>query len=307
MYCYFLCDTPCAVKADGVYLGIASKNLTFFESERSFLEFIPLNGAFCACNVFFDCKRPVSGKNAQIIDLYGGFLIIPQFLRKTDNDFKMVGRRSFPFSRAVTATCYNQGGIKLCISKENDFLIEPLPFIPRDVRFETCSFSGKEYLVAVCICDKTEILAFEVSEKITLAFKNLCDGYSFNKNSVTTLENKNDVLKHTLSSTWQFGERVTLKNYTITRKRQPFTLPSELIPIAFFEEIFIDGDVAEFLCPELKQRAEELKEFLGNFTRILPPPHFKNDSLVTLIYDNRAEYASVTLQNGLVANVTLDC
>ena len=305
MYCYFLCDVPCAVKLDGEFVGVASKNLSFVEKERCFLEFIPLDDCFEKTYLLFDKKHPVSTKNVKIIDLYGGFLIIPSFSRKVDADFKMIGRKTFPFSQAVSVICYSQGGIKLCVCKENDFFIEPIPFLPSDIRFETCVSNGNEYLAVICISNKTEILVFNVKSKINLAFKNLCDGYSLVGNTITTLEHRPSVLGHSLSSTWLFEDKVTLKNYTISRSKQVFSLPEKLLPIAFFEELLIDGNVEEFLSPELKPRANELKEFLGDFKRVLPPPHFKDDDLVTLLYADKVEYARIDTNGGLISNLTI--
>ena len=94
-----------------------------------------------------DKTTPKNCPNGQIIDLYGGFLIIPYFVRRATSDFKMIGKRTFNLTRPVTVTCYSQGGVKLCTQKDNDFLIEGLPFIPKDVKFECCSFSGKEYFI----------------------------------------------------------------------------------------------------------------------------------------------------------------
>ena len=305
MYCYFLCDTPCAIKSNGEFVGVASKNLTFIECDNAFIEFIPINDSFEKTHILFDKSNPISTKSVQLIDLYGGFLFIPKFFRRVDGDFKMIGRKTFSLDKLVTVTCYCQGGIKLCISKEDDFFIESLPFIPNDVRFETCSSNGNLYLAIICISDKTEILVFNVTGKIALVFKNLCDGYSFDKNTLTTLESKRDTLRHSVTSTWLFSDTVTLKGYTITRQKQSYALPEKLLPIAFFEELLIDGDVSDFLSPELKPRASELKEFFGDFKRVLPPPHFKEDDLVTLLYEDKVDYARITTLGGLITNLTI--
>lgn len=305
MFCYILCQTPCAVKADGVYVGVASKNYTFLECDRCFLEFTPLDDSFAPISVLFDKNHPTSTKNVRIIDLYGGFLVFPQFFRKVDGEFKLLGKKHFSNLGNANAFCYNQGGIKLCISSNDDFWVESLPFQPNEVRFEACSENGSTYLFAFCISDKTEILGFKLGKDLTQAFKNLCDGYSLEKNEITTFEKKNDVLKHSITSTWQFGESVRLKNYVITRIREPFSLPQKLFKIAFFEELLLSGDTQAFLSPELKPRADELKEFLGDFTHVLPPPHFKDDDLVTLLYSDKVEYAKVEINNGLITNLAL--
>ena len=305
MYCYFLCDVPCAVKVDGAFIGVASKNLSFIESDKCFLEFIPLDESFDKVCLLFDKSRPISAKNTKIIDLYGGFLLIPQFFRKTSGEFKLIDKKAFDLPTPALATYFNQNGAKLCISKENDFFVEAIPFTPNEVKFDACSANGNVYLIAICVANRTEILAFKIADKISLAFKNLCDGYSLSKNLLTTVERRNDVLRHTICSTWQFGDNVKLKGYRVAREKQPYALDERLFAIAFFEELLIGGDLSQFLCPELNARASEIKEFIGEFTRVLPPPHFIGDDLVMLLYNDKIEYAKVSLSNGLINNISI--
>lgn len=305
MYCYFLCDVPCAIKVNGAFIGVASKNLSFIECDKCFLEFIPLDEGFDKICFLFDKARPISSKNTKIIDLYGGFLLIPQFFRRTDGEFRLIDKKAFDLPIPTLVTYFNQNGHKLCISKENDFYVEAIPFTPNEVKFDACMHNGNQYLVAICIANRTEVLAFKISDKISLAFKNLCDGYSFSKNQLSTLEKKNDLLGHTIYSTWQFDDSVKLKSYKTSYERQPFTLPEKLFAFAFFEEVIIGGDLSQFLSPALNARSHEIKEFLGDFTRVLPPPHFADDDLIALLFADKIEYAKVSITNGLISNLVI--
>ena len=94
-------------------------------------------------------------------------------------------------------------------------------------------------------------------------------------------------------------------NFTVTRRRQIYTLDEKLIPYAFFEELLCGGDVSDFLSPKLKPRAKDFKEFAVDFWAVLPPPNFVGQSLVTLLYKDKIEYADVKLNNGLIENVIL--
>ncbi|MBQ4098649.1 MAG: hypothetical protein IJC87_00800 [Clostridia bacterium] len=305
MLYYFLCATPCAVKLNGEYVGKASENFCFLEFDEGFLEFIPLDQTFFPVSLFLDKTAQNNFQNAQIIDLYGGFLIIPAFSKKISSDFKVISKHSFSLSKPISVSCYNHGGVKLFLSNGDDFFIDGLPFCPEKVTYESCSYKGVEYVVAVCIAKRTLILGYSVSGKITPVFKNVCDGYGFENNYITTLENKNDLLCHSISSKWAFKEDVKLTSFTISTKRSPFSLPEKLLPYAFFEEFLIGGDVTTFLSPRLKDRAEDLKEFLGDFKQVLPPPHFKSDDLVTLLYNDKVEYAKVEISRGVIENVII--
>ena len=306
MFCYLSSATPCAVKVNGEFVGKATVNLSFLDLEQAFLEFVPLDQALAPVCYFFDKKQPVSTKNMQIIDLYGGFLLAPKFIRQSQGELKIIAKKTFSFTRPLYVTCFNQGDGKIFLSHERDVFIENTPFSLTDVRFESCSVLGKEYLLIICVSGKTVIYGYEIGEKITPVFKNVCDGYGFDGNLLHLLENKNDLLRHVVSTTWEFGGSVKVKSCTVTAKRVAYSLPDALIPYAFFEEVLVSGDVEKFLTPRLKPRASEFKEFLGDFTAILPPPHFKNDDLVTLVYVDKVAYAKVFVVGGQVDNVILE-
>ena len=306
MFCYFSSATPCALKVNGNFVGKVTVNPSFLDLEQAFLEFVPLDQSLdCACYLL-DKNQPVSCKNVQIIDLYGGFLFLPKFVRKSFGSTEIVVNKIFPLNNPVQVSCFNQGDGKIFLRTESDLFIESTPFALTDVRFESCAFNGREYLLIICVCGKTVIYGYEIGKKITPVFKNVCDGFGFDGNLLRMFENKNDLLRHTLSTTWEFADSVKLKSQTITAKRAVYSLPDALVPYAFFEEILLGGDVANFLTPRLKPRAKEFKEFLGDFKGILPPPHFVGDDFVTLLYADKVEYAKVHVHSGQVDNVTIE-
>ena len=300
-----LCKTPCIVKINGEYIGRVGENPVFVDIEEGFFEFIPLENNLLPVNCFVNTNGVCSDKKVKIIDLYGGFLIVPSFSSRVDGEFKIIGRKSLELPRPVSVTCFSQCGIKLLIQTQEDFFVEGIPFTPEDLRIESVSRGKKEYVVLICVGKKSLLLGFCISDKISLVFRSLCDGYSFEKNRLTNHEIKNDTLKHTVTSVWEFAEEVKLVNYLVSAKRQIFSLPEKLIPYAFFEVIMLSADPSDFLTPRLKPRSKELKGFIGDFYRILPPPHFKPDDYITLLYDDKIQYAKLTCEKGLIDNITL--
>ena len=306
MFCYISCATPCAVKVNGNFVGKASLNLTFLDIDKAFLEFIPLDSGFEPIYLSFDENHPYSTKNLQIIDLYGGLLLLPKFCKKATGELKLVAKRVFPLFKPVSVACFNQGDGKIFLQTETDGFIENAPFTLGEVNFESCASFGKEYLLVICPSGKTVIFGYEIGEKITPVFKNICDGFAFDGNLLRLVENKNDLLRHTISTTWEFGKSVKVKNRSVISKRAVYSLPEGLIPYAFFEEVLVGGDIANFLTPRLKPRANEFKEFLGDFKSVLPPPHFISDEMITLLYSDKVAYAKVHLVGGLIDNITLE-
>ena len=304
MFYYFYCATPCAVKVNGEYVGIANENLSYVDAINPFFEFIPINANFLPVVKYVE-ETSTSDNFVQIIDLYGGFLLIPNFSKRIDGEYKSIGRKTFDLTFPTFVSCYSQCGIKLCIEREGKIHTESIPFTPEDIRFETARYEDKEYIVIICIGKKSLILGFSLLGDIKLVLKSLCDGYGFEKKRLSMLENKNDILKHAVSSVWEFTDEVKLVNYSVTRKKQAFTLNENLFPYAFFEELLLSGDCSDFLTPRLKPKIGDLKTFLGNFIKVLPPPHFKPDNYLTLLYKNKVEYVVLNYQNGLIDNISI--
>ena len=305
MFLYLSCATPCAVKVDGNYIGRASKNPSYIDIERGFIELIPESGEFNPFCLFFDEKRLDLVKNAKLIDLYGGFLLIPEFKRTISAEFKVIKTDSLELGEGYRCSVYYSGGARLMITSKGDFFTACLPFCPDEVTFTACAHKGEGYIACILTSSRTLIKVFKLSPKIEEVFSSLVDGYRFDKNLLYTVENKGDILRHTVSSTWAFEDKVRLKSYLVSPKKQPFALPERLFGFAFFEEILLGGDISPYLTPRLKPRADELRSFLGDFRQIMQPPHFKDSDLITLVYDNKVEYARLELFSGLINNVLL--
>lgn len=305
MFCYILSSAECAVKLNGKYSGKCSGNYFVFECEETLIELVPLDNERLPIACLFN-KDAESAPNMKVFNLKNGYLLLPVFSRRSVTDFKMIGRGRTTFSvGTVSVACYAENGVKLVVETERDAIIESLPFLPEEARFEKCEGGGKEYLVCFFIGRRTLVTAFDIGESITLAFRRTCDAYAFDPPVLTLTENKNDILKHTVFSSWRFSEKVFGEQTEIRRKRQIYTVDEKLLPYCFFEEILVGGDPSDFLTPALKPRADELKGFLGDFTAVLPPPHFVNQNYLLLLYADKVEYAEVTLNKGLISNVSL--
>lgn len=307
MLCYLTCGVESAIKINGEFVGKAGENYFIFEAEDgSLLEILPLD------NTYLPITRLISGEvgkfsDMRIIDLCGCFLLIPKFSRRSVTDFKLLGHGRIEFSvGTVAVNCYSENGVRLVVETADDMFITGLPFMPDEARFERAAgVGGAEYLLCSFIAKRSLVMAFSVDKKITLQLKRLCDDFSFAPPYISLIENKNDLLKHVIISKWKLETTVVGTNTEIRRRRQPYTLDERLMPYAFFEEVAAGGDVADLLVPKLKPRADEFKEFLGDFTAVLSPPHFLKSGYLLLLYSDGVQYADVSLSGGLIENVTL--
>lgn len=312
MYLYFLSTIPCAAKLNGEYLGAVSENYSVLPDEKGLFEFVPLCRGYNQSCFVRNEKLADDNENVRIIDLYGGFLIIPKFTRQVVSDFKELFFKTVDFPDfSVEVGVFAENGVKLCVRRGKDKIIENVPFSPATLNLEKAFIDGKGYLVAFLSDKKTAVFGFEITDEVSdgsgirNVLKRECDGYKAENETVILTETLNDILRHTVTSVWTFRGGVKLAKADIRRGREPYELPEKLLPYAFFEELRLGKDVCDFLTPRIRPRAEELKAFIGDFSVSLPPPHFRADNEILLLYGNRAEYAEIDFDGRLIDNVKI--
>ena len=305
MILYILCSTPCAIKCDGKYLGCVGDDYGILETDECYLEFIPLDNSYLQTGLLIRGK-PVRRGDVAVYDLDGGYLVAPSFSRKLVTDYRLIGKAAIPFSRGkVIAALESENGIKLSVYTEKSFARENLPIPADSVKFDRVAGGGKEYLIAYVTGRRTAVFGFEISDDVVLRFKNACDSYSFVNGNLALTELKGDVMLHTVTSVWRFGNTVDCVKFDIKARRAAYSLPEKLIPIAFFEQILIGGDPSDFLSPRLKARAAEAADFIGEFSAVLPPPHFKSDKSAMLLCTDRVRYAETDVVGGAIDGIRL--
>lgn len=307
MYLYFLSTPPCAVKYNGEYIGRASENYSVYPCKKGLYEFIPLAPFYEETYFLWEEKQLNDNKNIKIIDLYGGFLIIPSFSRRAFADFKELFFKTEEVGDfQAEIQVYVENGVKISMRCGKNKLTEGVPFLPAALNLEKAYFCGKGYILAFLSDKKTAAYGFELSnDGIRTIFKRPCDGYSASADRVILTETKNDILKHTVTTRWSFSDGVKIESAEIRRGKEPYSLPEKLLPYAFFEELKLGKTPTDFLAPGLRPRAEDVKAFAGNFVSVLPPPHFKPNDYVTLLYEDKAEYAKLNLSARLIDNITI--
>ena len=105
------------------------------------------------------------------------------------------------------------------------------------------------------------------------------------------------------------GEKFVLNSQKITERRPPCAGAEH---IAFFESVLYGGDCSARLCDELKEHAGALKDYLGNFTAVLPPcgralELYGERSAGLLYRENgrlfKVKYFKAEMQDGKIANI----
>ena len=176
---------------------------------------------------------------------------------------------------------------------------------PDAVKFERIATGKREYLFCAIEAEKTLLVAFDPSEGLKVAFRMLCDDYKLHGNRLETTEIFKDIVGHKRITVWEFGDRPVSVSVSVAGTRPVYSLTEKILPFAFFEEFPVGGDVSDYLTLRLRPRADELADFLGEFTSVLPPPHFAPQDSVLLLRNNGIDYAKAEMCGGAIDNVTL--
>ena len=136
------------------------------------------------------------------------------------------------------------------------------------------------------------------------------DGYSTD-GEFTTVENYKDMAKHTVTTVWDLNNGSFKQGSVKIEKDEKFStelLPDKLIPYAFLEALSTGDAVDEYITGNVKDNADKLSGFFGDFIGVMPPPTFRNIDEVGLIYScasnvYRADYFTFELSNGKISNI----
>lgn len=306
MYLYFLSAVPCAVKFNGRYIGKASENYSIIPSEKGLIEFIPFSSNYVPVCLQWNEKTVDKCENASIIDLYGAFLIIPNFKRQIVSEYESIFFKQVEYPDFIAeVSVYIENGVKISVTANGDKKTEGIAFKPTSAEIEKACVYGNNYLLVFLTGKKTIATGFKLGKKIETVLRRECDEYSAKGDEVVITELKNDALHHVVTSYWQFGESVKIRKAEIKRGRELFSVPDCLLPYAFFEELQLGKNVADFLAPSLRPRSAELRGFFGDFSAALPPPCHRSDDEILLLYGDKAEYAKLSFHGRLIDGVSL--
>ncbi|MDY6368047.1 MAG: hypothetical protein SPL13_06000 [Clostridia bacterium] len=303
MLVYFSSAYPAAVKLDGAYFGRcdADAKPIKLEQKETFVEFCPINGAPSSAFILDEnsLKKPPSF--ISVANLKGGYLI--RAFRTPDTaDFKVLIQQKHD---DTTVTVFTEGNLKLTVENSNGVLFYSFPFFSAEVNVE---FSGG--LAAVFFPERQALYVCDVSGSPMLCGTVSCSSFSFDEILTTTLVNK-DIAKHETTCTWKTENgklTSTSKKVNCSAEFNQDNLPLKILPYAFCEEVCVGGDYSIYLSNDLKPSADKIKEYLGDFIAVCPPPPFRDENEVGLVYKINenvysVDYLTVTVKEGKIDNI----
>lgn len=306
MYYYFSSNCKCAIKINGKYLCEIYSDIKLISNatQNSFIELCPLNTLGQSINFILDkdflTSPPIP---LSVTDIGGGYLIK---YNKVDLDasFYLVCQQKF--SNALI-TVFNENGKKLSIETPFGVYAEKVDFT-----FDSAEifpfFDNYNYFVILFKGEKTLVSVYNTEKEIKKVLSFTC--CEFNKEDMTFITGYKDMAKHTLKEKLSFDNEIKRERVSLFYKKELtiYNLNEKVIPYAMLEELLLNGNVSPFLTGNILENKDKLNGFFGDYIGIMPPPFFRDENEVGLIYrikENlfKVEYFTFTLTNKKISNV----
>lgn len=288
MKVYFLSQKPSALTLNGVYLGMIDgfeRSVELNPDDKILAEiapagFVPLRFVIDQDFLFAPPPRINLYYSENAVAIYSfGFLREDQTL--TVKQELQIGAAHF--------TIYRQGELYLRYENGQTHLI------PLDDRFVECEISeiNDGYLLtgagAFLLLKRDGTVGVRSEGEVIEAGKSLKAEIPFH-----------DAMGHTTVSEWQGGE---LRASSIRARHAP---TEATYALALFESVNIGIDPTPYLHEKIRNKADSLKEFLGDYRSVVLTDRPER---VGLVYERKervfdVRYFTVTVEDGKIANIT---
>ena len=309
MYYYFSAKFASILKINGIYYGEINQTTKVVEilERNPFIEICPLELEHFPFSFILSDNFLISPpKNVSVVDLKGGYFIEFNFLQ--DNSaFSVLAQEKYNYA---VVTVFKENGLKVSIETPNDFFAETLSFPTESARITPFSLANK-HLVAISFLGKETLLnCYLLEGNIQKVFSKKVSDYSFN-NGFSSTEEFLDIAKHKLTCHWFLEKNKLVKSDFSLSRKDGFCvrdLPEHLIGYAFLEELLCGGNITEYLADSVKENKDFLTGFFGEFLGVMPPPDFRKQDEIGLIYkygENKykVEYFTFEIQDKKICNI----
>lgn len=283
----------------GVYFGITDCFERFAEiqpKDNVFAEFIP-QGALPVSFFINENLRFTPPEGCEIYILRDGIAIYAKDFPPSDLSLKIIAQERF-FGNLVTV--FRQGTLQLSLETAKGFFVSTLPpcFEPCSISFECGLFFlyGQENLTVYT--DEGKCVLFE-----------RVSSYKIENNTLIATLPLSDSRRRFADCKWALTEdgcfQTSFRIYQESSDGEETALREELIPYAFFESVLIGADFSEMLSDGLKEKAEHIKAFLGDFSDVTLTKDAKTCGLVRKKKERVFElhYFTVELKDGKISDI----
>ena len=304
MRVYFLSCIPAILKLNGMYIGTIDgfeRHVELDPSDRIFAEIVP-DENLQGINFFLDekfFKEPPA-----FCDLYGmegDFLIYIREYAPKNGKIEVLYQTRFCGN---LVTLFAQGGLYLSVEGAQ-YTLEPLPLSFRQFTAEERILAGKEVLAIsngrhlILINDRGKIIFKSVADRFECADTlKIIAGFETCTCAQAECEYSYD------------GEDLNRISAKTKELRPP---ERDILHFAFFEAVLTCSDFQNYLDDGLKERATDLKSYLGEFVAVTVPPEkfylvHGNIDAVGLVYPKSknlydVKYYAVDIAGDKITNI----
>ena len=304
MRVYFLSYVPAILKLNGMYIGAIDgfeRHIELDPRDRIFAEIIPdenLQGVnFFLDEKFFSSPPP-------FCDLYcmeGDFLIYIREYAVKDGKIEVLYQTRFCGN---LITLFTQGGLYLSV-EGGEYTLLPLPPSFKKFTAQAHTLAGREVFA---ISNGRHLIL--ISERGKIIFKNASNAFEISDILKITADFETCNCAQAECEFSYDGESLTLISSKTIELRPP---EKEILHFAFFESVLTGADCAQYLDDSLKERANDLKGYLGEFVSVTVPPEkfytlHGNINAVGLVYPKsenffEIKYFAVDIDDDKITNI----
>ena len=297
MKIYFLSSIPCELTLNGVFYGVTDRFERFVNlslSDGIFAKFTPQG----SLPVGFFINEALLLSPPRGVELY----LLPESIAVYVKDFPPTDFLLRPVTQArfgnLLVSVFQQGNLQLSIQTEKNFFIRPLP-----PAFTVCTLSLHSSLIFV---EGEKHLAVFTQEGACVFLEEILDFTCSEKELIATMP-LSDVRSQVVICTYTLSEKgLERTGFTLQAQGEnERNVQENLLAYAFFESVLLGLDYARFLGEELKEKAEVLPAFLGEFSSVVLT---ENPMRCGLVYPKKegvfeVRHFSVNVENGKILDV----
>ncbi len=308
MVFYFSSDFPSAIKLGGIFYGRLDKTVKKIKMDLpTFVEICPLNEHSNTLNLLIDQDFLSSPPNCvSVTDLKGSYLIKAHRI-PCNLPFKLISQSK---ENNALVTLFTENTFKISIETGDNFFADSFDFSVENAKVEFVNAYNQPLVAITLFLDLPLLVVYSLQPNIQKVFSREISSVCF-ENGIKTTHEFLDMAKHTLTIEWDLIDGAFKeKSRLVTAKKniKLSELPLDLLPFAFLEELLVGGDYKKFLCDNALENADKLPTFLGNFIGVFPPPEFRKENEVGLVYSCEkntytTEYFSFEMKDDLIFNV----
>lgn len=301
---YFLSAKPAILKLNGLYVGgidLFERHIEIDLSDSLLAEIVPGEN-LQAVNFFINEALLTSPPPFLDVYLMDGETLV--YIREYGNKnikLSVIAQTRF-YGNLITL--FSQGGVYLSVEGAKYSLV-PLP-----ARFLSATFEEKEISGFPVLAIRGGSSLLIISQNGETVFSNGVEKADFG-NTLNICARFDTCTFAKLSCSYSYdGQKLTMISSKTEEERPP---EKNVLHFAFFESVLTCANYSDYLCPELKQKARLLKEFLGDFTGVTVPTErfyaeHSDARAAGLIYPKSAnlfevKYFAVDLDGDKISNI----